>query len=268
VLDRLEIHQTYEKIKEKMLSGMVLRISFFFSFFRSLVVDIVTTKLGKCQQYSIIPIEILSYCNAILHEDVTNLLMSNPVFFLNELVTISQGITISRYRNDEGAEERIVNARNLDQLYIEGDLSLERLRVQNLDQYQLKTSDVVIAIRGTPIKAAVVKDEVEDSLAGQNLAVLRPKVKNINPVYLAVVLCSKWLEQSLATLYGQSSATQLISIAELRKLQIPLPDLTTQDKIAQLFLSAERARKITMEALETRQRLTEFTLFQILEEQQ
>ncbi|MGE5657044.1 MAG: restriction endonuclease subunit S [Actinomycetota bacterium] len=194
--------------------------------------------------------------------------MSNCVFHLDELVQISQGITLSRYRDDEGAQERIVNARNLDQLYIEGDLSLEQLRVSNLAQYQLKTDDVVIAIRGTPVKAAVVTPEVEGSLAGQNLAVLRPQVKYIHPVYLAVVLCSKWLEQSLATLYGQSSATQLISIAELRKLLIPLPDLATQKKIAQLFISAERARKITLEALEARQRLTEFTLFQILEEQQ
>ena len=193
--------------------------------------------------------------------------MSNRVFRLDELVQISQGITLNRYRDDEGVQERIVNARNLDQLYIKGDLSLEQLKVSNLVQYQLKTDDVVITIRGTPIKAAVVTAEVADSLAGQNLAVLRPK-ENINPVYLAVVLCSKWLERSLTMLYGQSSATQLISIAQLRKLEIPLPDLSTQDKIAQLFLSAERARKITLEALETRQRLTEFTLFQILGEQQ
>jgi hypothetical protein len=193
--------------------------------------------------------------------------MSNRVFRLDELVQISQGITLNRYRDDEGVQERIVNARNLDQLYIKGDLSLEQLKVSNLVQYQLKTDDVVITIRGTPIKAAVVTAEVAGSLAGQNLAMLRPK-EDINPVYLAVVLCSKWLERSLATLYGQSSATQLISIAQLRKLQIPLPDLDTQEKIAKLFLSAERARKITLEALETRQRLTEFTLFQILGEQQ
>jgi hypothetical protein len=193
--------------------------------------------------------------------------MSNRVFPLDELVQISQGITLSRYRDDKGAQERIVNARNLDQLYIKGDLSLEQLKVSNLARYQLKTDDVVITIRGTPLKAAVVTAEVAGSLAGQNLAMLRPK-EDINPVYLAVVLCSKWLERSLATLYGQSSATQLISIAQLRKLQIPLPDLDTQEKIAKLFLSAERARKITLEALETRQKLTEFTLFQILEEQQ
>jgi restriction endonuclease S subunit len=196
------------------------------------------------------------------------LLVSNRVFPLDKLVQISQGITLSRYRDDKGAQERIVNARNLDELYIKGDLSLEQLKVSNLARYQLKTDDVVITIRGTPIKAAVVTAEVAGSLAGQNLALLRPQLKDINPVYLAVVLCSKWLERSLATLYGQSSATQLISIAQLRKLQIPLPDLDTQEKIAKLFLSAERARKITLEALETRQKLTEFTLFQILEEQQ
>ncbi|MEH2320371.1 restriction endonuclease subunit S, partial [Nostoc sp.] len=99
-----------------------------------------------------------------------------------------------------------------------------------------------------------------------NVAVIRPIVE-IDPVYLAVLMRSKWLEQQLATLYLQSSTIQLIPISQLRSLKIPLPNLETQNKLAQLFLATERANRITLEILDTRNNLSEFTLFQTLEGQ-
>ncbi len=193
--------------------------------------------------------------------------MSNPVLPLEQLVHIFQGITLSRYQNDEGSFEQVVNARNLEHLYVEGDLSIVKLNASNLAQYRLYPGDVVITIRGTSLKASVVAKEVEGSLVGQNLAVLRLS-KHIHPVYLAVVMRSKWLEQQLAKLYSQSSGTQLLKISQLRDLKIPLPDLDTQNKLAQLFIATERYTRSTLEVLAMRNNLTEFALSQILEGRQ
>lgn len=123
---------------------------------------------------------------------------------------------------------------------------------------------MVIAIRGTPLKASVVTEQLQGSVAGQNLAVLRLRQEKVNPVYLAVVMRSEWLAQSLEKYYASSTGTQLIKLTQLRKLKIPLPDLATQDKLAQLFLSTERANRITLEKIETRQKQTEFILSKIL----
>lgn len=181
---------------------------------------------------------------------------------------IFQGISLSRYRDEKGSPERIVNVRDLEELYVTDELSVEQLTVPNLDKHQLNTGDVVIAIRGMPLRASVITDQLQGSLAGQNLAVLRPSLEKVNPVYLAVVMRSEWLARSLEKFYASSTGTQLLKLAQLRNLEIPLPGLATQGKLAQLFLATERATRITLEKVETRQRQTELILSRILEEQQ
>lgn len=206
----------------------------------------------------------------IINMKYNNTAMVNPVLPLEpleQLVRIFQGITLSRYENDEGFLTSVVNARNLEHLHIEGDLNFVKLNASSLAQYRLYAGDVVINIRGTPLKASVVAQELEGSIVGQNLAVLRLS-RHINPVFLAVVMRSKWLEQQLAKLYIQSSGTQLLKISQLRELKIPLPDLDTQNKLAQLFIATEHYTRSTLEVLKMRNNLTEFTLSQILEGRQ
>ncbi|MEB3218060.1 MAG: restriction endonuclease subunit S [Nostocales cyanobacterium 94392] len=194
--------------------------------------------------------------------------MAYPVLSLEEITQkISQGITLSRYQDNEGSSEQVVNTRNLEYLHIEGELNIVKLDASNLAQYRLCAGDVVVTIRGTPLKASVVAKEVEGTLVGQNLAVLRLSA-HIHPVYLAIVMRSKWLELQLAPLYSQSSGTRLIKISQLRDMKIPLPDLDTQNKIAQLFIAAERYTRSTLEVLAIRNNLTEFALSQILEGRQ
>jgi restriction endonuclease S subunit len=194
--------------------------------------------------------------------------MSNPVFRLEDLVQIYQGVTLKRYEDEEGSQEPIINSRNLEQIYISGELSTSQLDSSNLSKYRLHTDDVVITIRGTPLKASAVTNKVKGGLPNQNLAVLRPKAENLDPVFLAVLMRSKWLEAQISTLYSQSIGTQLLKISQLRELEIPLPNLNTQNKLAELFLSAERYTQITLETLETRNSLTQLTFSQILEGEQ
>lgn len=197
--------------------------------------------------------------------------MSHPTFVLEELGQISQGITLSRYKDEKGHVGRIVNVGNLEKLYIEGNLDKTQLSTSNIERYQLLEGDVVIAIRGMQYKASVVTTEAQKSIAGQNVAFFRPYSKEkIDSTYLAVLMRSeKWLEKSLNILNRQSSTSlRLIRVSELRKLRIPLPDMTTQKQIAQLFLTTERFIKNTEELLDTRKKITELTILQILEGQQ
>ena len=197
--------------------------------------------------------------------------MSHPTFVLEELGQISQGITLSRYQDEKGHIGRIVNVGNLEKLYIEGNLDKTQLTTSNIERYQLLEGDVVIAIRGMQYKASVVTTEAQKSIAGQNVAFFRLYSKEkIDSTYLAVLMRSeKWLEKSLNILNRQSSTSfRLIRVSELRKLRIPLPDMTTQKQIAQLFLTTERFIKNIEELLDTRKKITELTILEILEGQQ
>ncbi|MBD2278962.1 restriction endonuclease subunit S [Aphanizomenon flos-aquae] len=190
--------------------------------------------------------------------------MSNPIVRLEDLVHIYQGVTLKRYENELGSQEHIINSRNLEQIYISGELSTSQLDSSNLSKYRLQADDVVITIRGTPLKASVVKDEVKGCLPNQNLAILRP-AKNLNPVFLAVLMRSKWLETQISGLYSSSIGTQLLKISQLRELEIPLPSWDRQNQLAQLFLSAEDYTKITLDALEIRNNLTQLIFSKIIE---
>lgn len=185
---------------------------------------------------------------------------------LEKLGQISQGITLSRYANDQGETYRVITVSDLEKLCIEDVKVQAQLALSDCERYKLLKNDVVIAIRGTILKSSVVTASLEGSVSNQNTVFFRSKLNEVNPLYLAVLLRSEYFEQMQSFKKRQSTTTQpSIKVAELRNLEIPLPDLYTQDQVAQLFLSIERAEEITLSAIQTRQKLSKIALFKALE---
>lgn len=184
-----------------------------------------------------------------------------------------QGLSLHRYQDDAADTYCIVNLRDLEQLEIKGeDLTEVRVNLPK-SEYLLQKRDVIISLRGTPLKAAVVDKKLEDAIsakprhcaiAGQNLAVFRP-LPQLDSLYLAILLRSRWMESQLAKLYMQSTGTQLLKLSQLRELEIPLPDLATQKKIGELFLKMEEANQIALQEIEIRKNIAEAILVNAIE---
>ena len=104
---------------------------------------------------------------------------------------------------------------------------------------------------------------MRDSLAGQNLAVLRPNSR-INPLYLATLLRSQWFQRRLSAEYVQSTGTQLLTLSKLRSLEIPLPDMETQHQLAELAIATQRATQAVQETIAARERIAETALARVL----
>jgi restriction endonuclease S subunit len=195
--------------------------------------------------------------------------MYHSVFLLQELGTIAQGLSVSRYRDSNGVFESIVNVKDLENLYIDHDVEkIEINGTASIQQHRLEKNDVIIAIRGSLLKSSVVTEASVGSFAGQNVAVFRPiSLDRVNPGYIAVLLRSKWMEQSLNILQRRSSTNlPSIRISDLREIKIPLPEIIVQNHINQLFLLLEAHKKITLSTLKTREELTEMALIQVLGE--
>ncbi len=190
---------------------------------------------------------------------------------LKKLTISHQGLSQNRYQSDRDDREEWlnrINASDLERLEIKNDPNnpLKQVLVQvPKSQYLLQVGDVVMTLRGTPLKAAVVMKEVEGAIAGQNLAVFRPQ-PILDSVYLAVLLRSQWMKSKLAKFYMQSTGTQLLKLSQLRELQIPLPDLETQQKIGKLFLKIEEANQIALQEIKTRQNIAEGILVNAIKE--
>lgn len=191
---------------------------------------------------------------------------------LESLGSVFQGLLLSRYRetNDSWGEfYRVVQIRDLDFLSVSEDLESLCLKdSSSLKRYLLQKGDVVLTVRGTSQRASVVDSRTVGAVIGQNLAVFRPLSQELDPLFLVVLLRSQWLEGRLSRLYGQSTGTRSLSLAQLRQLQIPVPDLSVQRQVTELFLAMETFTRTTLGDLESRQQLAELSLFKVLGDSQ
>lgn len=187
---------------------------------------------------------------------------------LDRLVGITQGIQVARYQDKKNAMDcRLVSSRHLDGFYLKADLDVVALSDVDIRKYQLHTDNIVMIIRYKIGKASLVTEDIEGSLADQNLAILQCRdTSKVLPRYLVAILNSEWfLHNQLSSITGSSTVIS-ISLSQLRKLKIPVPDQDTQKKIADLFFTWEEIKTSSLKSLEIRQKLAEASLFELFGE--
>jgi len=190
---------------------------------------------------------------------------------LDQIVRLTQGIQVTRYQAVNGInyrDYRLVTHRHLvDGFHLNGELDEVRLSSVDLSKYQLHTNNIVMIIRSKIGKSSLVTEDIEGSLADQNLAILQCRdTSKILPRYLVAILNSEWFVQhQLSSITGLSTVNS-ISLFQLRKLKIPVPDQDIQKKIADLFFTLEEIKTSSLKALEIRQKLAESSLFELFGE--
>lgn len=177
--------------------------------------------------------------------------------------SLAQGATLSRYRTSNDAEEgmgetrRIVNIGDLQDLETRGQLETEPLSAGSYLSNALDAGDLAIATRGTILKASVIAGEHAGAIAGQNLAVLKPKRDLIAPLYLAGVLRSARLAGEFEKRSSRSTTIKLITLKQLGDLPIPCPPKQEQETLAKLFLEIEHLDKLASASITARRQLSE-----------
>lgn len=121
------------------------------------------------------------------------------------------------------------------------------------EKHLLKKGDILFASKGTKNFAAVYEDHNPDAVASTSFFVIRLKVNQIIPEYLA------WFLNQPSTLkYLKERAigttTPSISKAVLDQLEIPAPNLEKQKKIIALanLLNQEKSLKKRIDTLKKR----------------
>lgn len=170
---------------------------------------------------------------------------------LEEFGIIRQGATLSRIRSPEGMRLGVVQIRNLDALEVDNKLDEETFMTTRTDMHRTKMGDVLISLRSSPIKAAVVPAEVEGSVVGSNIAILTPH-GNVSSTYLAGLLSSEFMRQQLDELIGGTIIPSL-SVAVLRSVKLPMPNYEQQEAIAKGFRLLDRYKKLSYLLIEERE---------------
>lgn len=105
----------------------------------------------------------------------------------------------------------------------------------------LEEGDLVMSVRGTVGKVAVVPFEFAGSIINANLIRMQPN-RNVNPYYLQVYLSSS-IGQMLIERQTTKAIQSTITVPYIEAIPVWLPDENTQRSIAQAMQEAYKKRK-------------------------
>lgn len=171
---------------------------------------------------------------------------------LGELCDVSQGATLSRLKDEHGELYKIIQIADLDGLNAYSPLDFQKLSKDKTPTVQV--GDVLLSLRGLPIRATVVPVGMWDCVPSPNLAVIRPRpptqrdpIDGVEPNYLAGLLGSAFM---IRDLYARSGGGTIfsISIRKLKELKVPVPPGHVQDYFGKAF-SARHQLVVAMNEL-------------------
>lgn len=114
----------------------------------------------------------------------------------------------------------------------------------NLDRYRLTQGDVVFRSRGDWTTAAAIMEAPEHPLiAIMPVFILRPKVRDLDPRYLAWAINEPAGQRSLDE-KAQGGGLRMVAKSALETLEIALPDMQTQQRIIELSGLARQERDL------------------------
>jgi len=124
-------------------------------------------------------------------------------------------------------------------------------------RYMARTGDVLVAARGTQLKAAIVPDRAGEAIVTASLIGVRPDTSVLLPEVLLAFLRSPEGATELSARARSATGQLALTRADVERIEVPLPSLQTQAKIAEIIremndyeASAEQAMRLRRHAAE------------------
>lgn len=136
-------------------------------------------------------------------------------------------------------------------------------RTEKANAYRVQIGDVVVTGRGTALKFGLVSLETEGAVASGNVIVIRPH-GDVVPGALYAVLSSDAYRPKIELLRRGSTTLLSLSAKDLAKLELQLPPLEEQRRIAALVIEARDAYRSAINAAEIRRNLARQLIMQRL----
>lgn len=118
-----------------------------------------------------------------------------------------------------------------------------------LERSKIKPGDFLITIAGTIGRTAIVPDSFPESNCNQAVAILRFNEHQLSPRYLL-----HWLntDDAISQISGKKVTATIsnLSLGQIKELEIPLPPLAEQKRIAALLDKADAIRRKRQQAIQ------------------
>ena len=177
---------------------------------------------------------------------------------MNHLTAIKTGLVLSRKKASQQSEFKkdynVISLKSFnengyyDHSFVENFTANEEIKEENL----LQKGDILIRLREPNIAVYIDKD-YKDTIISSLAAIVRTKSENINPLYLVSYLNSSYIKKQL---YSQGSAVSMLNIKFIEDLEIILPPIQTQEKVAEIQALSYKEINLLNQLIEEKQKYT------------
>ena len=169
---------------------------------------------------------------------------------LGTVASIFRGKAISR--KEPTGNIGVLNISNIGDYEIDySNLDHIEEEARKVNNYLLKTGDLLIPARGTAIRVAIFEEQPYPCIASSNVIVIRAVDESRSTIYLKLFFDSPLGRKMLVT-RQQGTTVMNISYKELNNLEIPLPSIEEQKQIAEKYVEELEIYKKSIEAAENR----------------
>jgi restriction endonuclease S subunit len=184
---------------------------------------------------------------------------------IDQLAEVQMGYPFrSRLEHDPQGGVAVIQMKDIDDanlLHVE-----EAIRVtlpEGKAHHLLRAGDLLFRSRGRSNGTALVPDGIGPAVLSAPMLLIRPH--GVLPAYLCWYINAPATQAQLATL-AEGTSVRMISAEALKALEIPLPPLATQQRIAQAAVLAQQEHALLQRIATLRQRLTTHHLMKLAQE--
>lgn len=113
---------------------------------------------------------------------------------------------------------------------------IDEKKFNEMKRFELNSGDLIMSCSGTMGKIAIVPENIKKGIINQALLKLSPS-KKVSNVFLKLWMQSESFQNSLKEYAGGAAIQNVASVSILKNIEIPLPDISTQNNIVHKVLS-------------------------------
>jgi restriction endonuclease S subunit len=185
--------------------------------------------------------------------------MTSDATRLGDIAEVYAGVGVSREETvqREGEQLPMIGVRDLVDDAVSPIEALDTVgfdKAERAESYRVQAGDILLTGRGTAMKFGLVGAETEGAVASSNIIVVRP-APGIVGAALYALLSSEAYRPKIELLRRGSTTLLSLSAKDLKRLELNLPPLEEQHRIAALMLETRDAYRNAIRAAELRRDL-------------
>lgn len=129
---------------------------------------------------------------------------------------------------------------------------------RDVERFQVREDDVLIAARSTQVRASVVPADLADAVFNSTLVVVRcgpAGQRALEPALLAAFLRHDLGQAAIDRVVRTSSNVRVVTVSSLEALEVPVPPLEIQAQLVELVRESEAAFRHALEVARRRREL-------------